>query len=209
LLLQIIPDEFVKRFKGEIPREITLETKNRRTYIIGVAKHQEKLFLAAGWGKFVDSFGLQMGDTVICRYNGNSKFSVIIFDKLGCENALSVVVDPFLATVQERHINATETVNRSNIHPLSTQVQPPVESMNTSHVVPQPMEMQPSTHRVNGPPMESPPTKRQRCVQMDKSCQGNMAPINNFFSKSSGLMVSVDYRYIFPCKSFSSFFTYI
>jgi hypothetical protein len=207
LLLQIIPEEFVKRFKGEIPREITLETKNHRIYIIGVTKHHEKLVLAVGWGKFVETFGLQMGDTIICRYIGNSKFSVIIFDKLGCENALSVVVDPFLATVRERHIDATETVNRSNIHPLSAQVQPPVESMNTSHALPQPMEMQPSTHRVNGPPMESPPTKRQRRVQLDKSCQGNMAQINNFFSESSG--ISFDYRYIFHCKLFSSFCNYI
>ncbi|KAM0917324.1 hypothetical protein ACQ4PT_009599 [Festuca glaucescens] len=152
----IIPEEFVKRFKGEIPGKITLETKNHCSYIIGVAKQQEKLVLTAGWGNFVETFALQMGDTIVFRYNGNSKFSVIIFDNLGCENALSVVVDPFVAPAQERHTK--------------------------------PMERQTPTSRVNGPPMESmesPPTKRQRRLQMDKSCQGNMAPINNFSSESS------------------------
>lgn len=139
-----------------------------------------------------------MGDTIVFRYNGNSKFSIIIFDKLGCENALSVIVDPSLAHVQERHTNATETVNRSNIHPQpvqvqsnieavdrAMQVQSPVESLNNSHVLHQPVEIHPSTSRVNGPPeMESPPTKRQRRPQMEKSCQGNMPTIN---ISSSGL----------------------
>ncbi|CAM0875854.1 unnamed protein product [Alopecurus aequalis] len=165
----IIPEEFVKRFKGEIPGEMILETKNRRIYIIGVAKHQEKLVLTVGWGDFVKNFGLQMGDTIIFRYNGNSKFSVIIFDKLGCENALSVVVEPelVLAPVQERHTNATETVNHSNIHLQPVQIQ-----LNSdSQVLPQLVEIKPSSSRVNGPPMESSPTKRQCHLQMDKSCQ--------------------------------------
>jgi hypothetical protein len=190
LLLQIIPEEFVKRFKGEIPGKITLETKNHCSYIIGVTKQQEKLVLTAGWGNFVETFALQMGDTIVFRYNGNSKFSVIIFDNLGCENALSVVVDPFVAPAQERYTKVIKTVNCSNIHPQSAQMQSPVESMNTSYVPPQPMERQTPTSRVNGPLMElmeSPPTKRQRRLQTDKSCQGNMAAINNFSSESSGL----------------------
>ncbi|XP_044396895.1 putative B3 domain-containing protein Os03g0621600 [Triticum aestivum] len=56
-----------------------------------VAKNQEKLVLTVGWGIFVKTFGLEMGDTILFRYNGNSQFSVIIFDTLGYEKALSVV----------------------------------------------------------------------------------------------------------------------
>jgi hypothetical protein len=182
-LTQIIPEEFVKRFKGKMSGEINLETKNRCIYMIRVAKHQEKLVLTVGWGKFVQTFGLQLGDTIVFRYNGNSKFSVIIFDKLGCENALSVVVDP----VQEGHTNATETMNRSNIHPQLCQMQTSVESMNTSRVLPQPMEIQPSASRVNVMPMESLPAERKRRLQMDKSCQANISTINISSSESSGL----------------------
>ncbi|XBH73337.1 hypothetical protein VPH35_100454 [Triticum aestivum] len=87
----IISEEFVRRFKGEFPREMILETKNRCSYIIAVAKNQEKLVLTVGWGIFVKTFGLEMGDTILFRYNGNSQFSVIIFDTLGYEKALSVV----------------------------------------------------------------------------------------------------------------------
>ncbi|XP_051179430.1 putative B3 domain-containing protein Os03g0621600 isoform X2 [Lolium perenne] len=188
----IIPEEFVKRFKGEIPGEITLETKNNCSYIIGVAKHQEKLVLTAGWNKFSQTFGLLMYDTIVFRYKGNSKFSVIIFDKFGCENALTVVVDPFLSPLQESHTNATETLNPSNIQPQSAQMQSPVESMNTSHVLLQPMEMQPSTSTVNGLPMESPQLEIMQPRQMDKSCQGNMAPINISSESSEEFFSSED-----------------
>ncbi|KAM3261068.1 hypothetical protein ACQJBY_052000 [Aegilops geniculata] len=147
----IIPEEFVLRFKSEFPREMILETKNRCSYIIEVAKNKEKLVLTVGWGKFVETFGLEMGDTIVFRYNGNSQFSVIIFDKLGCEKALSVVPDLFPPPVQERCTNATDTVKSSQ----------------------QPIQMQPFG-TVNGLPVESPPTKRQRHFQMemDESCQG-------------------------------------
>ncbi|KAF7061501.1 hypothetical protein CFC21_068191 [Triticum aestivum] len=113
----IIPEEFVRRFKGEFRREMILEAKNRCSYIIAVAKNQEKLVLTVGWGIFVKTFGLEMGDTIVLRYNGNSQFSVIIFDKLGCEKALSVV-DLFPPLVQERHT----TVKSSHLHPQPIQM---------------------------------------------------------------------------------------
>jgi hypothetical protein len=49
-----------------------------------------------------------MGDSIILKYNGNSKFSVIIFDNLGREKALSVVLDPFISQVQNRRSDADE-----------------------------------------------------------------------------------------------------
>ncbi|KAM0844925.1 hypothetical protein ACQ4PT_056743 [Festuca glaucescens] len=161
----IMPEEFVQRFKGEIPGEIKLETQNRCSYIIEVVRNQEKLVLTAGWGKFAETFGLKIGDTIIFRYNGNSEFSVIIFDKLGYEKALSAVVDPFLPPVQERHTSATETVKSSDFQP-------------------QPTEMQPLT-TVNRLPMESPRTERQRRLRKYKSCQNNWTTMYSYSSQAS------------------------
>ncbi|XP_044383391.1 putative B3 domain-containing protein Os03g0621600 isoform X3 [Triticum aestivum] len=84
----IIPEVFVQRFKGEFPREMILETQNCHSYVIGVAKNNGNLVLTVGWGKFVGTFGLEMGDTIVFRYIGNSRFNVIIFDELGCEKAI-------------------------------------------------------------------------------------------------------------------------
>ena len=113
MLPQIIQKEFVQRFKGEIPGEIELETKNKCRYIIQVIKNQEEqLVLAAGWGSFVQKFRLEMGDRIILfGYNGNSRFSVIILDQLGREKASSVV-DPLPPRALERHTNGAETVSQ-------------------------------------------------------------------------------------------------
>jgi hypothetical protein len=49
-----------------------------------------------------------MGDSLILKYNGNSQFDVIIFDNLGREKALSVVLDPFMNQVQDRRSGTHE-----------------------------------------------------------------------------------------------------
>ncbi|XP_044952483.1 putative B3 domain-containing protein Os03g0621600 [Hordeum vulgare subsp. vulgare] len=117
----IIQKEFVHRFKGEIPGEIELQTKNKCTYKIKVVKNQEgQLVLAAGWGRFIEKFSLQTRDSIILfSYNGKSQFSVIILDQLGREKASSVV-NPFPPRALERHTNCAETVSQhpSDGHPL-------------------------------------------------------------------------------------------
>lgn len=110
-----------------MPEKIKLETKNGCSYIIKVARNQEQqLVLTTGWGPFVEKLSLQMGDTIIFRYKGNSQFNVMIFDRRGCEKALSVV-DPFPPRALERRTGvAAETVNQhSSGHP------PPVETPRT------------------------------------------------------------------------------
>ncbi|KAI5016066.1 hypothetical protein ZWY2020_005913, partial [Hordeum vulgare] len=114
--LQIVPKEFLQRFKGEFPREMILETQNRRSYKIGVAKNNGKLVFTVGWGKFVETLGLKRADTIVFRYNGNSQFNVIIFDEDGCEKASSVFLDPSPPPVQERRTSATDTVKSSHVH---------------------------------------------------------------------------------------------
>uniref|UniRef100_A0A8I6YW11 TF-B3 domain-containing protein n=1 Tax=Hordeum vulgare subsp. vulgare TaxID=112509 RepID=A0A8I6YW11_HORVV len=104
----IIPEEVVRRFKGEIPGEIKLETRNGYSHTIVVAKNQGKLVLTVGWRQFVENYDLQMDDSFIFRYKGNSQFSAMIFDELGREKALSVVLSPFCPQVQDRRNEAHE-----------------------------------------------------------------------------------------------------
>ena len=98
----------MRRFKGEIPVEIKLETRNGYSHTIVVAKNQEKLVLTVGWRQFIENYDLQIGDSLMFRYKGNSQFNVMIFDKLGREKALSVVLAPFLPQVQDKRNEAHE-----------------------------------------------------------------------------------------------------
>jgi hypothetical protein len=100
--LQIIPEELLRRFRGEIPGEIKLETRKGDIHNIVVSNNQEKCVLTVGWSQFVEIYDLHLGDSLILKYNRNSQFDVIIFDKLGREKALSVVLDPFMTQVQDR-----------------------------------------------------------------------------------------------------------
>uniref|UniRef100_A0A8I6XCI9 TF-B3 domain-containing protein n=1 Tax=Hordeum vulgare subsp. vulgare TaxID=112509 RepID=A0A8I6XCI9_HORVV len=111
----IVPDEFLRRFRGEIPREINLETRNGHSYTIGVAKYPDKLVLQAGWGVFVKTYDLRMDDCVVFRYKGNSQFDVIIFDRFGREKAFSVITEN-APPVQESYNSGTENLDRSHGH---------------------------------------------------------------------------------------------
>uniref|UniRef100_A0ACD5X269 Uncharacterized protein n=1 Tax=Avena sativa TaxID=4498 RepID=A0ACD5X269_AVESA len=188
----IITDDFLKRFRGEIPREIKLETRNGHSYTIGVAKYPDKLVLREGWGVFVETYDLHMEDCVVFKYKGNSQFDVIVFDRFGREKASSVIVDnaPLPPHVQEGHNSSTEHVERSPGHsqPMEapspteynnssgrhhpTRVQPPNENVNHSQGHPQPMQMQSPTGNLDnfagfGQPME---TQMQPCTEtVDRS----------------------------------------
>ncbi|KAM3261070.1 hypothetical protein ACQJBY_052001 [Aegilops geniculata] len=164
----VIPKEFVQRFKGEFPREMILETQNRRSYVIKVAENNGKPVLTVGWGKFVETFGLQMGDTSVFRYNGNSQFNVIIFDELGCEKASSVFVDPFPPPMQKRCTSATDTVKSSRFHHEAIQTQP--------------------FSIGKGMPMESPHSQ----MEIDKPCQDNNTVISISSGESSALSPARD-----------------
>ncbi|XP_044361714.1 B3 domain-containing protein_Os12g40080-like [Triticum aestivum] len=151
LFLQTIPEDFLKRFRGEIPKEIKLEARNGHIYTVGVAKYPDKLVLRAGWETFVETYGLQIDDSVVFRYNGNSQFNVIVFDRFGREKASSVIADstPLSPYVQERHIGAPETLVRSHGHSLPPGMQSPTENVNISQGHPQLMRVQPHTDNVS------------------------------------------------------------
>jgi hypothetical protein len=68
--LQIIPEELLRRFNGEILGEIKLKTSKGDSHTIVVVRNQEKLVLTVGWRQFVESYDLRMGDSVILKYNG-------------------------------------------------------------------------------------------------------------------------------------------
>ncbi|XP_024319048.1 putative B3 domain-containing protein Os08g0325100 isoform X2 [Brachypodium distachyon] len=162
----IVPNEFVRRFSGEIPGEIELETRNGQTYTVGVSKYPDKLVLTAGWGAFVKTYDLQIGDSVVFRYDGDSQFNVIVFDRFGREKASSVVAvadnDPLSPHEQEKNRVSTESLNRSHSYPQRMEVQSPTENVNRSQGHPQAMQMPSPTENVNlsqehPQPMQMPP----------------------------------------------------
>ncbi|KAL6637450.1 hypothetical protein ACP70R_025022 [Stipagrostis hirtigluma subsp. patula] len=142
-----VPEEFVQCFRGDFPEEIRLYTRNGESYHIGIAKRTDKLAFSEGWGAFVKTYDLRMDDSMVLKYNGHSRFNVIILSRVGCEKAKSVVVSNASVPPHfpKRRRADTTTVIRAHDHPESMQ-------------------------------MQSPPRERQICLRTDSaSSQRNMA----------------------------------
>ncbi|KAG2547404.1 hypothetical protein PVAP13_9KG096300 [Panicum virgatum] len=120
-----VPVGFVKRFKGEFPGEIKLETRNGESYCVGVVKQPDKVSFSSGWGVFVKTYDLHTDDSLVFKYNGNSRFNVIILSRFGYEKATSVVVnDEFVPLhVQRSSRDDMEPVNPPNDHPETETIQ--------------------------------------------------------------------------------------
>ena len=125
MFLQTVPVGFVKRFKGEFPGEIKLETRNGESYCVGVVKQPDKVSFSSGWGVFVKTYDLHTDDSLVFKYNGNSRFNVIILSRFGYEKATSVVVnDEFVPLhVQRSSRDDMEPVNPPNDHPETETIQ--------------------------------------------------------------------------------------
>lgn len=116
----------MKRFKGEFPGEIKLETRNGESYCVGVVEQPDKVSFLAGWGVFVKTYDLHTGDSLVFKYNGNSKFNVIILSRVGCEKAISVVRDESVPVhVQKRSRDDIESVNPAHDHTETMPIRSP------------------------------------------------------------------------------------
>ena len=60
---------------------------------VGVVKQPDKVSFSSGWGVFVKTYDLHTDDSLVFKYNGNSRFNVVILSRFGYEKATSVVVN--------------------------------------------------------------------------------------------------------------------
>jgi hypothetical protein len=92
LLLQTIPDAFVKHFKGKLARTIKLVSRNGWTFDAQITSNYDELVLQSGWDAFASAHDLKVGDFLLFKYNGISQLEVLIFDPSGCEKVPSCLV---------------------------------------------------------------------------------------------------------------------
>ncbi|KAK3231500.1 hypothetical protein Dsin_003381 [Dipteronia sinensis] len=80
-----IPPAFVKNFNGICLGKITLASPSRDNWVIKMEKDVNGLSFGSGWQEFVKHHSLEVGDFLVFKYHGGSKFSVKIFGKTSCE----------------------------------------------------------------------------------------------------------------------------
>ncbi|GLT86317.1 hypothetical protein SLE2022_044620 [Rubroshorea leprosula] len=75
-----IPDNFVRRFKGELSVAAALTVPDGHVSRVGLKKADNKIWFQEGWQEFLERYSIRVGYFLIFRYEGNSAFSVSIFN---------------------------------------------------------------------------------------------------------------------------------
>ncbi|KAL6845071.1 hypothetical protein ACP4OV_024566 [Aristida adscensionis] len=90
-----IPPNFCKHIpweasrKSKSPKEAsmaaTLEGPSGRTWLVVIRRSAEGTFFTSGWPKFVQDQALRELEFLVFRYDGDTRFTAMVFDKTACE----------------------------------------------------------------------------------------------------------------------------
>ena len=80
--MQRVPDKFVRRFKDELSVAVALTVPDGHVWRVGLRKadNNNKIWFQDGWQEFVDRYSIRIGYLLVFRYEGNSAFSVYIYN---------------------------------------------------------------------------------------------------------------------------------
>ncbi|XP_020247185.1 B3 domain-containing protein Os12g0592300-like isoform X2 [Asparagus officinalis] len=81
----IIPEKFMSRFRETLSEVISLKGPSGKIWQVGRVKRAGRHFLQCGWKAFAEAHSLEDNDILIFKYEGDSCFSVLIFDSNNCE----------------------------------------------------------------------------------------------------------------------------
>jgi len=84
-LMQRIPNEFISRFGNELKNVATITLPDGRVWKMELKKRDENVFFCNKWQEFVEYYSVGYGCFLSFKYEGNSKFSAIIFDATSVE----------------------------------------------------------------------------------------------------------------------------
>lgn len=80
-----IPRKFAKLIYGEVPGVASLLGPSGRTWRANIVLLNGEICFQNGWDIFVRDNSLELGDSLVFRYDGNLCFSVLVFDQSKCE----------------------------------------------------------------------------------------------------------------------------
>ncbi|XP_022928091.1 B3 domain-containing transcription factor VRN1-like [Cucurbita moschata] len=81
-----IPHKFVRKHGEALEtEEVRLKVASGAEWKVGLTKNDEKIWFEKGWEEFVKFYSVEIGHFLTFRYEGNSCFHVVIFDKTASE----------------------------------------------------------------------------------------------------------------------------
>ncbi|CAO2818741.1 unnamed protein product [Amaranthus hypochondriacus] len=81
-----IPEEFARKIQHTLSSTISLKLPTGETWKVGILKEENcMLWMHHGWQEFMEHFNIQYAYFLLFEYEGNSNFTVLIFNPTGCE----------------------------------------------------------------------------------------------------------------------------
>ncbi|XP_022749179.1 B3 domain-containing transcription factor VRN1-like isoform X2 [Durio zibethinus] len=80
-----IPDNFVQKFRDELSIAAALTVPDGHVWRVGIKKADNKVWFQEGWQEFVERYYIRVCYFLVFRYEGNSAFSVSIFNLYNSE----------------------------------------------------------------------------------------------------------------------------
>ncbi|XP_077219145.1 B3 domain-containing protein Os01g0723500-like [Tasmannia lanceolata] len=92
-----IPPAFIKHISKDATykRTVILEDPSSRVWHVELSRKFNGTYLQDGWQEFAKAHSLRVSDFLVFRYDGNMRFSVLIFDKTACEKEDIFTSDSF------------------------------------------------------------------------------------------------------------------
>lgn len=92
--MQAIPEKFAKKLRDKLAGTVVLRGPSGCVWDVNLtAKGHNLLLRGGGWKEFVEDHSLEENDILFFKYNGRSRFDVLIFDKESfCEKESSYFV---------------------------------------------------------------------------------------------------------------------
>jgi hypothetical protein len=113
ILLQTIPNRFLKHFAGKLSGTVKLESPNGRVYDVEVTERYGKMVLRNGWEAFVDAHHIEENGSLLFRNTENSVFKVLILDSDGCEKIICCSGIKTTPSVGERSVDSADISSSS------------------------------------------------------------------------------------------------
>lgn len=121
-----IPRKFMQHFKEELSEFVNLKGPSGLTWHVGPTKIAGNVFLQHGWKEFVDVHHLKENDLLVFKYDGDSSFTVLMFDSSGCEKESSYLFKKKFSRKRETKEDSVEILDVSSrkVHNVSSSINP-------------------------------------------------------------------------------------
>eukprot|EP00262_Sarcandra_glabra_P013903 TRINITY_DN3941_c0_g3_i4.p1 TRINITY_DN3941_c0_g3~~TRINITY_DN3941_c0_g3_i4.p1 ORF type:complete len:433 (-),score=61.28 TRINITY_DN3941_c0_g3_i4:193-1491(-) len=111
----MIPKKFMMHLKEELSETVLLMGPSGNAWQVGLADIAGDIFFKNGWPKFVQDHSIKLEEFLLFRYDGNSCFNVLMFDKHGCEKEDSYFVGKFKSSCFHRGSQGQDKTSEESV----------------------------------------------------------------------------------------------